>query len=578
MNAEGLLAHYERIADAPDAIARLRRFILILAVRGKLFPQDPTDEAALKLKRGVAANDLRMQVTRKNVGHSEPLAVGEKRSGAPAGWEFVRLGAALDMINGRAFKPTDWISHGLPIVRIQNLNDPDAPFNYCDPSTVDRRHLIHDGEFLISWSGTPGTSFGAFIWNRGNAALNQHIFRCIQIGKAFSLEFLRLAINSQLDILIGKAQGGVGLQHVTKGTLESLLLPVPPPVEQHRIVEKVAEMMALCDRLESSRARREGTRDWLTVASLGRLDTPDPDLTTFTNHTRFALDVLHAFTARPDQIKQLRRTILNLAVRGKLVPQDPKDESASELLKRIAQEKARLVKMGMVKKLHVDPVSSHEMPFVVPRSWAWTRLGSVGDWGSGSTPPRGNEDFYGGEIRWLKSGELNDNRQLTGSEETVTDMALASGSFRLNRPGDVLMAMYGATIGRVAILAGEAVTNQAVCGCTPFAGLLNQFLFVFLLSRREEFRSASEGGAQPNISKVKIVWTPLPLPPLAEQHRIVAKVDELTALCDRLEASLTTGDETRRRLLDALLRDALAPIEDLRLTRREPVAADCLIP
>src|SRR5262249_52189509 len=152
-------------------------------------------------------------------------------------------------------------------------------------------------------------------------------------------------------------------------------------------------------------------------------------------------------------------------------------------------------------------------------------------------PPRANPAFYGGGITWLKSGELNDNRRLAGSEETVMKAAIANGSFRLNRPGDVLIAMYGATIGKAAILAENAVTNQAVCGCTPFVGVFNEFLFLFLLSQREKFHSASEGGAQPNISKVKILWTPFALPPLAEQHRIVAKFNELMALYDRLEAA-----------------------------------------
>ena len=142
----------------------------------------------------------------------------------------------------------------------------------------------------------------------------------------------------------------------------------------------------------------------------------------------------------PDAIPYLRRFILNLAVRGKLVEQNPSDEPAAELLKRIQEEKAWLVKEGKIKKSEIDPVDSNDIPFLIPSNWIWTRLGTVGDWGSGSTPPRGNPDFYGGSITWLKSGELNDNRQLSGSEETVTELALAKGSFRYNRPGDVLIA------------------------------------------------------------------------------------------------------------------------------------------
>jgi type I restriction enzyme, S subunit len=261
----------------------------------------------------------------------------------------------------------------------------------------------------------------------------------------------------------------------------------------------------------------------------------------------------------PDAISHLRRFILDLAVRGKLVEPDSNDEPAAKLLKKIESEKAQLVKVGKARKSEIDPVDLSEIPFLVPHNWVWTRLGSVGDWGSGSTPPRGNLDYYGCGITWLKSGELNDNRQLIGSEETVTELALAKGSFRLNVPGDVLIAMYGATIGKAAILAERAVTNQAVCGCTPFAGVFNQFLFFFLLSQRKQFHSASEGGAQPNISKVKIIWTCFPLPPLSEQHRIVAKVDELMTICDKLESQLTITEGDNRRLLEAVLHEALSP-------------------
>jgi type I restriction enzyme S subunit len=253
----------------------------------------------------------------------------------------------------------------------------------------------------------------------------------------------------------------------------------------------------------------------------------------------------------PDAVPRLRSFILDLAVRGKLVEQDPKDEPASELLKRIRMQKARMVEKGEIRKQETLPVKEDEEPFAIPANWAWTRLGQIGDWGSGSTPSRGNYDLYGGGITWLKSGELNDNRQLTSSEETVTKLAISQGSFRQNQSGDVLIAMYGATIGKVAILAKPAVTNQAVCGCTPFSGVSNLYLFNFLLSQRTQFHSASEGGAQPNISKIKILRFPFALPPLAEQHRIVAKVDELMALCDRLKASQCEREARRDRLVAA---------------------------
>jgi type I restriction enzyme, S subunit len=263
------------------------------------------------------------------------------------------------------------------------------------------------------------------------------------------------------------------------------------------------------------------------------------------------LDYFDSISEAPGAIPRLRQFILDLAARGRLVDQDPRDEPASELLRRIQAEKARLVEKGEIRKQETLPLNKDEEPFAIPVSWVWTRLGQIGDWGSGSTPSRGNHDLFGGGITWLKSGELNDDKQLAHSEETVTEVAISKGSFRRNQAGDVLIAMYGATIGKVAILAEDAVTNQAVCGCSPFPGVSNLYLFNFLLSQRSEFHAASEGGAQPNISKIKILGFAFPLPPLAEQHRIVAKVDELMALCDHLGATRDERETRRNRVVTA---------------------------
>lgn len=259
------------------------------------------------------------------------------------------------------------------------------------------------------------------------------------------------------------------------------------------------------------------------------------------------------FADAPGAIPAMRELVLQLAVRGKLVDQLPSDEPADKLLERIQKSKERLIQERAIRRQETDSIDCDSAPFPIPPSWVWTRLGEIGDWGSGSTPPRGNHDLYDGGITWLKSGELNDNLALAGSSETVTELALKTGSFRRNQPGDVLFAMYGATIGKVAILAEPAVTNQAVCGCTPFEGVSNRYLFNYLVSQRTAFHEASEGGAQPNLSKVKIVAFPFPLPPLAEQRRIVAKVEQLMALVDALETQLAASRATAANLLTALV-------------------------
>ena len=253
-------------------------------------------------------------------------------------------------------------------------------------------------------------------------------------------------------------------------------------------------------------------------------------------------------------IKKLRELILELAVRGKLVPQDPNDEPASVLMEKIAKEKKRLVKESKIKKQKSLPeISEDEKPFELPVGWEWVRLGSIGDWGAGSTPDRKKLHYYGGNMPWLKSGELRDNEHLSSSEETVTNDALKSCSLRVCHPGDVLIAMYGATIGMLAILENTATTNQAVCACTCHSGIFNRYLFVMLRAWRPRFTGQGAGGAQPNISKVKILNTIAPLPPLDEQHRIVAKVDELMAICDQLEQQQTDSNATHQTLVETLL-------------------------
>ena len=310
---------------------------------------------------------------------------------------------------------------------------------------------------------------------------------------------------SRIDF-IKKGEGGAQ-PNISRDKLINHLIPLPPIAEQHRIVDGINLVLPYIDKYEKSQE---------------------------------ALDKLNA-----EIFDKLKKSVLQEAIQGKLVPQDSNDEPVSVLLERIKEEKAKLFKEGKLKKK--DLVNSvifkgednkyyeqvgkkcfditEQMPFEIPENWVWVRMGQIGDWGAGSTPQRGNTNYYNGNILWLKTGELN-NGIVYDTEEKVTQKAFQDCSLRMNKIGDVLIAMYGATIGKLAIVGKELTTNQACCGCTPYL-IYNWYLFYFLMASRDSFIKKGEGGAQPNISRVKLVEHLIPLPPLKEQYRIVAQIEKL---------------------------------------------------
>ena len=192
------------------------------------------------------------------------------------------------------------------------------------------------------------------------------------------------------------------------------------------------------------------------------------------------------------------------------------------------------------------------MPFEVPEGWMWTTLGNIGIWQAGATPSRMRKDYYGGKIPWLKTGDLTDG-YIYDIPETITDKALDETSVKLNPSGSVLIAMYGATIGKVGILTCPATTNQACCACVGYNAVTQKYLFYFLLSHKEEFVKMGGGGAQPNISKEKITATLIPIPPIAEQNRITNEVEHLIALIESIEFNRAKLDQSIRLCKDSIL-------------------------
>ena len=266
--------------------------------------------------------------------------------------------------------------------------------------------------------------------------------------------------------------------------------------------------------------------------------------------------------------KKLRQKILDLAIHGKLVPQDPNDEPASVLLERIRKEKEQLIKEGKIKapkKSKSAGDTSHypkEVPWELPEGWCWRYLSDIGTWQSGATPSRGVKAYFGGSIPWLKTGDLNDD-YVKVIPERITDKALKETSVKLNPEGSVLIAMYGVTIGKVGILTFPATTNQACCACSELCGVDNRFLFYFLISHKEEFIRLAGGGAQPNISKEIIVNTPIPVPPAEEQKRIVSVIEMWLGVLKDIDKSslfIHAGiNNCKARILDLAIHGKLVP-------------------
>ena len=516
---------------------QLKNSILQMAVQGKLVPQDPNDEPASVLLERIRAEKERLIKERKIKREKNPSVIfkgadntpyekigDEVRSLAdevpfdiPDSWEWVRVRNCTELFNGRAFKPSDWAVMGLPIVRIQNLNDEKAPFNYYDKSVEEDVHL-YGGELLFAWSGTPGTSFGAHIWRNQEAVLNQHIFKLLFDETALFKPYYMYALNQRVGSLIKAAHGSAGLQHVTRGVFESTLIPLPPFAEQIRIVEKLNVLFPIVDHYSSA------------YNNLNNLQSAFPEA--------------------------LKKSILQEAVQGKLVPQDPSDEPAEALLERIRAEKQRLIKEGKIKKDKHESVifrrdNSHyekrgseevcideEIPFEIPENWVWCRASSLGTMIRGrgikrtETVAQGCPCIRYGEI--YTTYETSFDSAVSFVPETLDKDCLhfSSGDvvFTLTGENKVDIAKTVAFLGEGQIAAGGDLAFWTHHGMNPL------YLVYYMASPYciELKRRTATGDIIVHISTSKVGDFLVPIPPIKEQNRIVSAIEQLFAVASTL--------------------------------------------
>ncbi|WP_312571329.1 restriction endonuclease subunit S [Stutzerimonas balearica] len=529
------------LAGAPNGIKKLRELILELAVRGKLVPQDPNDEPASELLKRIAEEKARL-VSEGKVRKQKPLAeIGaeEKPFDVPTNWEWVRVAAVGH----------DW-----------GQKTPDKAFTYIDVGAVDNAAGRISAPQVLMAEDAPSRARkvvrpGTVIYS----TIRPYLLNVAVIEEAYEQEpiastafaiihpYLEMPARYFLCYLrspvfvryVESVQMGIAYPAINDGQFFSGLIPLPPLAEQHRIVAKVDELMALCDRLEARQADADSAHAQLVQALLGSL-TQASDAADFAQSWQRLAEHFHTLFTTESSIDALKQTLLQLAVMGKLVPQDPSDEPASELLKRISEKRAAgLAGRRSPKQTALSSIGPDEKSFELPSNWEWVRLQQIISVSSGdglvstNMKPEGGIPVYGGN-------------GITGyhDEKNVDTETLVIGR-------------VGYYCGSIHLTPAQAwITDNALRVSFSEENIYKEFLYWLL--KGTNLKEQENATAQPVISGRKIYPIVIAIPPLAEQHRIVAKVDQLMALCDQLKARLSQARQVHEQLANALVEQAVA--------------------
>ncbi|MDM2734186.1 restriction endonuclease subunit S [Citrobacter sp. Ct235] len=529
-------------------IKKLRELILELAVRGKLVPQDPNDEPASELLKRITAEKAEL-VKLGKIKKQKPLPeIGEdeKPFELPVGWEFCRLGDAT--INRDAER--------VPLSS-EERSSRQGQYDYYGASGIidkiddflfDKPLLLigEDGANLIN-----RTTPIAFIAD-GRYWVNNHAHVLDGVSEGF-LKYVGLCINS---INLEQYITGTAQPKMNQAKMNTILLGLAPEKEQQRILSKVDILMSLCDQLSQQSVSSLEAHQQLVETLLATLTDSQNAEELAENWARISqhFDTLFTTEASIDALKQ---TILQLAVMGKLVPQDPNDEPASELLKRIEQEKVQLVKEGKIKKQKpLPPVSDKEKPFELPKGWEWCRIAELGICSTGKTPSTSNSSYYSGNIPFLGPGDITPDGCISIGEKFVSVDGAEKSTIAYKN--DILTVCIGGSIGKCGIVKELVVFNQQINCISPIIVRSDYVFYSFNTGAfLEKLISEATGSATPIINRGRWEMLLISLPPEKEMVRIINKVKQLLVTCDLIKSRLQLAQQTQLHLADALTDAAL---------------------
>lgn len=554
-------------------IKKLRELILELAVRGKLVPQNPNDEPASELLKRIAAEKEEL-VKQGKIKKQKPLpeiSEEEMPFELPSGWDVIRLGDLTTKI-GSGSTPrggqNSYVSSGIPFLRSQNIwNDElkldDVVFISSEVHSQMEGTQVKGNDILLNITGASLGRCTIFPERIGEANVNQHvtIIRLIEQGM---VSFLHLAIISPvIQKIIWGRQVGMAIEGLSKKTLELFEIPVPPLPEQLRIVDKINELMSLCDKLEQQSLTSLDAHSQLVETLLATLTDSQNAEELAENWARISQHFNTLFTTEAS-IDALKQTILQLAVMGKLVPQDPNDEPASELLNRIEQEKSQLVKDGKIKKQKpLPPVSDEEKPFVLPMGWEWCRLGdlalgSEAGWSPQcESHPRNGEDWGVLKISAVTWGEFNaeENKALPVKLEPKQEYEVKGNDFLLSRANTSELVARSVvvpqTVPKHLMLSDKIIRFQ-------FSDLIdvNYINIVNNSTLSREYYGMLAGGtsaSMKNVTRNQISLLPVALPPYNEQKKVIPVAESILVFVNTLKNLVVKSEDIKKNLTDSIV-------------------------
>lgn len=568
---EMLLELLDCVIQTPEDVEKLEQAVGQLAMHGKLTSQDPNDEPASVLLNRLAAEKARLikQGEIRKRGKPKPLSATELTSTLPETWEWTRLGAiALDIHYGYTASAEHDI-RDIRFLRITDIQDNQVDWDtvpgcIIEEEKISKYELERDDILIARTGGTVGKSY---LVNQPpvRAVFASYLIRIIpplEINARFLKFFLESP--SYWEQLIAQSKG-TGQPNVNATSLGNLVVPIPPLEEQKRIVAKVDELFAQTRRLKAQLAQTAESRTTLQKAAVRRLALAE---TPAQRSDAWHLIAGHFDTLydAPAHVDDLKETILQLAVQGKLVPQGLEEEPAAVLLERIGQEREWLVDVGEIRKQKKSqPIPAEKMP-AIPRTWSWVRLGDLlSNIQAGKSPQARKRPADEGEYGVLKVSAVSWGRFQPRENKALFPGTSVDGvpSVRAN---DLLISRANTVelVGSV-VLAENDYPNLLLSDKTLRLDFVSESIYKpFMLLALQapwvrdvfEDRATGTSSSMRNISQAKIRLAPIAMPPLQEQKRIVAKTDRLLALCDRLTEHVTAAHTIRERLLEALLAGA----------------------